>query len=258
MIATGETHRQITKPIVGLRRVLGGLRNVLQLADCHSHTASPSLFSSLLGYFPPAPASPLAEAGGYRRGVGAERGRDWRNPRAGCRLAERRGKVRLAEVGDRSPFCLTEVGETAPFRRVQTGESGKRLGSLCPACGEEMGLPEGMWYPGVPCTPVSTIKCGTDGNAIGIGFFLDPSAPIFPSSLHHPSPNLSPHPYSLYPSPVPIPPRVLHERVLSGSICSNIGLLTTLPITPLLTYLLSFHHWPPPAFPTPPTRPHPL
>ncbi|CAI5941293.1 unnamed protein product [Closterium sp. NIES-64] len=147
MIATAENHRQITKPIVGLRRVLG--------------------------------ASPLAEGGGYRRGVGAERGRDWRNPRAGCRPCERGGKVRLAEVGDRSPFCLAEVGEsgpsrraemgeTPPFRRVQTGELGKRLGSLCPACGKEMGLPEGMWYRGVPCTPVSTIKCGTDGNAIGM------------------------------------------------------------------------------------------
>ncbi|CAI5960456.1 unnamed protein product [Closterium sp. NIES-65] len=152
MIATAENHRQITKPIVGLRRVLG--------------------------------ASPLAEGGGYRRGVGAERGRDWRNPRAGCRLGERGGKVRLAEVGDRSPFCLAEVGESGPSRRAEMGGNaplppsadggiGEAAGEsdareILRACGKEMGLPEGMWYRGVPCTPVSTIKCGTDGNAIGM------------------------------------------------------------------------------------------
>ncbi|CAI5474636.1 unnamed protein product [Closterium sp. Yama58-4] len=63
-------------------------------------------------------------------------------------------------------------------------------GAILKACGREMGVPDGMWYPGAPCNADSTwLTCDPDGTVNGI---------------------------------------VIRDKGISGSICSNIGLLTTL------------------------------
>ncbi|CAI5957089.1 unnamed protein product [Closterium sp. NIES-65] len=62
-------------------------------------------------------------------------------------------------------------------------------GAILKACGREMGVPDGMWYPGAPCNIDKWLTCDPDGTVNGI---------------------------------------VIRDKGISGSICSNIGLLTSL------------------------------
>ncbi|GJP66114.1 hypothetical protein CLOP_g23031 [Closterium sp. NIES-67] len=62
-------------------------------------------------------------------------------------------------------------------------------GALLRVCGKEMGVPDGMWYPGAPCSIDTWLMCNPEGTVNGI---------------------------------------VIRDKGISGSICSDIGLLTSL------------------------------
>ncbi|CAI5484148.1 unnamed protein product, partial [Closterium sp. Yama58-4] len=61
--------------------------------------------------------------------------------------------------------------------------------AILQACGREMGVPDGMWYPGMPCSMDSWITCDPFGSVNAI---------------------------------------LPHDQGLNGSFCSNISLLTSL------------------------------